>query len=540
MRCMVLLLPSVVTAITVYVPGDYPDIQSAINAVIPGDTILVGLGTYTETIDFLGKDISVISEFGPGAAIIDGDGNGPVVSFQNGETWDALISGFRIRNGSANQGGGILCNNASPTITGNLIVYNEAESLGGGICCISSDAIISENTISNSEVCEGKGGGISLSGGSPVIYANLIMYNNADETEPFDGGRGGGLYADDNCSLFILGNVFQGNTANGFYFDNGRGGGICADNCSGIILCNDIVANGSMYGGGISLNQCDTVAVSNCIIAENTTFEPDGEGCGVYSIDSAHLDIQNCTVSENGTYGSAAITIHGSSTISIINSIVWANNPASPQIVLGGSITLDTEYTDLEGSQGAIQLDPGCTLIWGTGMIDVDPVFVPGPLSSYHLQEGVSLCIDAGNPGAAYNDPEDPGTPGMALWPALGTVRNDMGAYGGQGSIYWTEPWTGVSEGESTPDPLPVSMVCYPNPFSSSVGISIILNEPAWVDLSVFDLAGRQVGKLYSGVVSHGECNSSWIPEPGIPTGCYLIVLDARGQRAVRRAVLLR
>ncbi len=61
-----------------------------------------------------------------------------------------------------------------------------------------------------------------------------------------------------------------------------------------------------------------------------------------------------------------------------------------------------------------------------------DPMFVdvtPGS-EDYRLQAG-SPAIDAGDPAAGYDDIEDPGNPGYALSPSQGTVRNDMGAYGG-------------------------------------------------------------------------------------------------------------
>ena len=46
------------------VPNDYPSIQDAITAAEPGDEILVEAGTYSESIDFLGKTISVTSVSG--------------------------------------------------------------------------------------------------------------------------------------------------------------------------------------------------------------------------------------------------------------------------------------------------------------------------------------------------------------------------------------------------------------------------------------------------------------------------------------------
>src|SRR5437867_3271666 len=45
------------------VPGGYPTIQSAINASVNGDTILVEPGTYTENINFRGKRVVLTSRY---------------------------------------------------------------------------------------------------------------------------------------------------------------------------------------------------------------------------------------------------------------------------------------------------------------------------------------------------------------------------------------------------------------------------------------------------------------------------------------------
>ena len=87
-------------AATLGVPGDYPTIQAAIDAAVAGDEVLVEPGIYSETIDFLGKDIVVRSAMGPGKTILDGTGlDSSLVRCVSGEPSTAKLAGFTLRKG---------------------------------------------------------------------------------------------------------------------------------------------------------------------------------------------------------------------------------------------------------------------------------------------------------------------------------------------------------------------------------------------------------------------------------------------------------
>ncbi|MCD4653435.1 hypothetical protein K8T06_05830, partial [bacterium] len=148
-------------AAVVNVPGDYPTIQSGINAAVNGDTVLVADGTYTgdgnRDIDFVGKAVTVISENGANSCIIDCEGSigSPHRGFyfQNSESNTSVLQGFTIQNAYASgsypdcYGGGIYCIAASPLITDCIFYENEVVSetsipKGAGIYCLNSNPTI--------------------------------------------------------------------------------------------------------------------------------------------------------------------------------------------------------------------------------------------------------------------------------------------------------------------------------------------------------------------------------------------------------------
>ncbi len=182
-----------------------------------------------------------------------------------------------------------------------------------------------------------------------------------------------------------------------------------------------------MYGGGIVLNYCSGSVIRNNIIVDNTVDQYVNAatfgGGGIWIVQKKPGDtraniIENNTIAGNKAFGSGGGQAGlgggmwaGSATVSFINNLVWGNFQLT-----GKQLSGNAAYTYNNVEDG----------ITGTGNISSNPLFAD---TSFFLTAS-SPNIDAGDPSAAYNDP---GTGSTAVFPSMGTLRNDIGAYGGPG-----------------------------------------------------------------------------------------------------------
>jgi len=176
--------------------GNYLTIQEGIDAAIDGDTVLVHPATYTENINFTGKNIIVASLYliyqdtsYISQTIIDGNQNGSVVTFVNGEDTTAVLIGFTITNGTNTGGGGIFCNASSPKLEYLAIIENTAN-VGGGILYIQSNTSMKNLTIYGNS-----GDGIA-SNNSNINLVNCILWNDSPNEINLYSGSLSVIYSD--------------------------------------------------------------------------------------------------------------------------------------------------------------------------------------------------------------------------------------------------------------------------------------------------------------------------------------------------------
>lgn len=331
-----------------------------------------------------------------------------------------------------------------------------------------------------------EGGGILIAESSPVIRFNVIKYNYATVTTGSSGAGGGGL------------RIGDGNPR---------------------ILNNNISYNQARYGPGIVLNYTGAI-IKNNLIAYNTGGQSYNGGGAIWGNNSPASGlpkiIENNTIfSNHATVGTGGVLNINSSMI-IRNNILWRNSSAvnnSQVYPLGAlAVTLVT-YSDIQGGYA------------GSGNSDTDPLFTD--TVSFLLQP-LSPCIDAGDSSVIYNDIENPSLPGFALLPSLGTLRNDMGAYGGQGTASLAQGQvTGMPALEGKGELISI----YPNPAHSFVKITG--GRSPILSLELCDVSGKNVWQKTGAFAGEFILDTQHMPR-----GIYFLKIKLKDSEQVKKIVL--
>jgi len=323
-----------------------PTIQQAIDAAVAGDSLLLCPGVYRgpgrRDIDFRGKAITVRSLTGdPDSCIIDCDGSAADPHrgflFQSREGPGSIIEGVTITRGwTSGPGGGVWCEEASPTIIGCSLRDNHAE-VGGALYCTEWSA--------------------------PRLIDCLLEANDAH--------YGGAIYSYIWCTLSLERCMLRDNqaTAGGAVYgvflspteldsctlaeNRATQGGACYGDYYSSAVCRQCTfyGNGAPNGGAFF---CDVLSSPNL---ENTIIAFGTEGCAIVDHDTGTLTC--CDI-----YGNA-----GGDWVGSIAGQLGVNGNISEHPLFCGAIYPEQPYSLSNASPCAPEHNPGCGLIgaWGVG-----------------------------------------------------------------------------------------------------------------------------------------------------------------------------
>ena len=281
----------------VYVPDDVPTIQAALDGAVDGDRICVREGTYTESIDFQGKNVLLYGEAGAARTTIDAGGAASaVVTFTNSESEDAQLQGFTLTGGSGNLdsfegsgttdycsasptphrltlwcGGGVSVDSANPTLTDLIvrdmhlqdwsiwvggtawkpIVYDEV-GIGGAFCFRNSDSVLTRVDVIDNRAWEG--GVAFVDNASKIEWTQSVWSENS-------AGNGGGIYADGGG--VTLTNVWSDS-------NEADADGALLYSASGVVTLTNVTSSFDASAGGAVFTYYSTTTLTNVLVAQPT------------------------------------------------------------------------------------------------------------------------------------------------------------------------------------------------------------------------------------------------------------------------------
>jgi hypothetical protein len=259
------------------------------------DTIQVPAGTYTLTVAGVLEDAAATGDLditaaleihGEPGVVINGNGLDRVfhtMGDQLTRLYNLTITGGATSDGVSDRGGGGLLNEgASVGMYGCVVSDNTSHEVGGGIYNFNGSFVLVDTRLTGNQSETHGGGMFNQSGGVLVVYDSVLDSNVAL------GGGGGGLYNNGSADLDRT-SIYSNQTHQGV--GHGRGGGIY---------------------------NVESLTLTNCTFLTNLAF--DDAGGAIYNGDTAtlrHVSISGnyATAGRAVAAGSAASTTYANSLI---------------------------------------------------------------------------------------------------------------------------------------------------------------------------------------------------------------------------------
>ena len=460
--------------------------------------------------------------------------------------WDGTVSSLTnvtiSGNTAGGYGGAFYASNSNPTLTDVTITGNTAESEGGGMYLYLSDPTLTHSTISNNTASQG--GGMSLDQSNATL-THVTLSNN----------------------ICVLSNY-------SYYY--------------------------STWGGGMYLYLSDPT-LTHVTISGNTG----GDYGGGMSLTTSNPILTHVTISGNTADYGGGIELYDNSDATLINSIIWDNSPESILIWDSNTDAAITTYSDIEGGwegEGNINADPlfteadngdytlqsnspcidtGTADIDGDGEEDITDYFglapdmgafefvIAGPTGLQFTIEDTSVTLtwdpitDDNLTLMFYK--VDRSTDSLFTTDLVANIAhenffidNDLewdteyyyrvtaffGFWSGYSDVISVIlNWMYISDSDGIPTSYKIHQN-YPNPFNPVTTLRYDLPEDAVVNITIYDMMGRQVRTLVSSQQTVGYKSVLWnaTNDAGSPVsaGLYFYMIQAGEFRQTRKMVLVK
>ena len=416
---LVCCFPGIASA-SVTVPGNYPNIQSAINAVINGSqpdgtSINVQPGTYAEILN-ISNTAKSLTIRALGTVVVDAAGKGDAALTIVNASGLVVIKGMTFRHGNRFVGGGFVIQQASPTLANCIFELNGAQ-FGGGGALITSNAIFNACTI-RSNTATSTAGGVIIEAGSHPVFTGCDIVGNVAGTSDSNGVGGGvqsldsfptfrGSHINNNTSKFAGGGIYHAgsfdspygtaalvledsevadNTSSPFSnaYNPSEGGGIhIEDNVVATLTRVKILRNKANTGGGLAAYRARYDIVDSVVDSNQTTARSDGGleggfGGGIHAISAtvtgpprpaSIVNLTRSLVRRNTSVVGGGIVVTGDvgipATLTLTASVVDSNTTTSQ----GGGILLSRANMTANNSMVIRNTVSGSGTAFGGGIL---------------------------------------------------------------------------------------------------------------------------------------------------------------------------
>ena len=540
--CVVLTANAGLFAEVINVPDDFETIQAGINAAEDGDTVLVQPGEYTERINFFGRDIVLSSlyllshnwESVNETSIVSSD-NGSIVTFSNGESEDAELVGFTITSDPndhfrCNEGSGIYCNNANPTIIACIITNQSATFRGGGIF-IDGDCSV---TIMDCQFLGNEagfaGGGAYLGHGAAATFTRCYFYENISWDWESNPGNA----------------IFLGESAATLNFCTIANSPIERLNSYMAIMLvgSDLNVSNSVIWTGWDMwitSRHDWRVESSCTI-RYSDLENGREAIGRQNLELIYEDnIEDdpLYIDNNG----------GNHHLSVDSPCIDAGDPDSPRDPDGTRADMGAYYfhqdLNFELSADSLHFD---------GVLIDSSRYLTLTISNLGDAELEINAVETDNEAFTHSFAADTvvqpeGDYELTITFSPDSVREYTASLVITANDYVNREITislsgsGVELGAVEDDfilhPSSFILSSHPNPFNSSTTITYGLPVPSEVFLRLYDMSGRDVRTLFEGNKQPGVHTTTLFAND-LPSGLYFVRLETSSNVMTRKVILVR